>query len=111
VDEVDPRVNVWTRAAGALRHGGYIWPCGPYPRAPVATVLIARHPAGEAPASSEARIDVSIVDNTARAVIVSHGAPPHELDAIRVGGDGTIVDVILRVVVAARKSESKVATR
>ena len=37
-------------------------------------LFIARHPAGEAPASSEARIDVSVVDSIARAVIVSHGA-------------------------------------
>jgi hypothetical protein len=102
-DEVDPRMNLWTRAARALRSGGYIYPCGPYPRAPVATVFIARHPAGQASATSEARIDVSVVDNIASAVIVSHETPAYELGAIQVADDDSIVDVVLRVVVTARE--------
>ncbi|SEB61160.1 hypothetical protein SAMN02787142_0031 [Burkholderia sp. WP9] len=110
-DEVDPRVNLWTRAAGALRSGGYIHPCGPYPRAPVATVFIARHPAGQAPATSEARIDVSVVDNIASAVIVSHETPAYELGSIQVADEDSIVDVVLRVVVTARESESKGAIK
>jgi hypothetical protein len=110
-DEVDPRVNLWTRAAGALRSGGYIHPCGPYPRAPVATVFIARHPAGQAPATSEARIDVSVVDNIASAVIVSHETPAYELGSIQVADEDSIVDVVLRVVVTAGESESKGAIK
>ncbi|SDG74474.1 hypothetical protein SAMN05216466_10516 [Paraburkholderia phenazinium] len=107
IDEVDPRVNIWKRMVGALQSGGYIYPCGPYPRAPVATVFIARHPAGQAPASSEARIDVSVVDGIARAVIAIHKGPTYELDSIQVANEESIVDVVLRFAVAARKSESK----
>ncbi|QQC63126.1 hypothetical protein [Paraburkholderia ginsengisoli] len=107
IDEVDPRVNIWKRTVGALQSGGYIHPCGPYPRAPVATVFIARHPAGQARATSEARIDVSVVDGIARAVIAIHEGPTYELDSIQVANEESIVDVVLRFAVAARKSESK----
>lgn len=108
IDEVDPRVNIWKRTVGVLQSGGYIHPCGPYPRAPVATVFIARHPSGQAPVTPEARIDVSVVDNLASAVIVSHEAPVYELGAIQVADDDSIVDVVLRVVVTAREREVKV---
>jgi hypothetical protein len=109
-DEVDPRVNLWKRTVGALQHGGYIWPCGPYPRASAATAFIARHPAGQAAAIAEARIDVSIIDGIAHALVVHHEGPTYELDAIQVADDD-IVRVVLCVVVAARKSESKVAIK
>ncbi|MGF6410055.1 hypothetical protein [Paraburkholderia sp. MM5482-R1] len=108
-DEIDPRVNLWKRAEGALRHGGYIWPCGPYPRASEATAYIARHPAGEAPSIPDARIDVSVVDGIAHAIVVRHEGSTYKLDAIRVADEDDIVSVVLCVVVAARKSEFKPA--
>jgi hypothetical protein len=100
-DEVDPRVNLWKRATGALQSGGYIRPCGPYPRARVATVFIARHPAGQAPAISEARIDVSIDGGIARAFVVCGEEPGYELDSIPVDDADSIVDVALRIVSTA----------
>ena len=101
-DEIDPRVNLWKRAEGALQSGGYIHPSGPYPKASEATVFISRHPAGQAPPIPEARIAVNIVDGIALADVVRHGVSTYRLHGIQVG-DADIVSALLHVVVAARK--------
>ncbi|REG59667.1 hypothetical protein B0G80_2438 [Paraburkholderia sp. BL6669N2] len=108
-DEVDPRVNLWKRAEDALTAGGYIHPCGPYAKASEATAYISRHPAGQSPPIPEARIDVSVVDGIAHANVVRHEGATYKLDGIRVADEDDIVSVVLCVVVAARKSESKPA--
>lgn len=101
-DEIDPRVNLWKRAEGALQSGGYIHPSGPYPKVSEATVFISRHPAGDSPPLLDARIAVNIVDGIARASVVRHEASPLELVAIEVP-DEDIVAVVLHVIVAARE--------
>ncbi|MFL9964650.1 hypothetical protein PQR02_27010 [Paraburkholderia sediminicola] len=101
-DEIDPRVNLWKRAEGALQSGGYIHPSGPYPKASEATVFISRHPAGQASPIPEARIAVTIVDGVAHANVDCHEVSTYKVDAIRVA-DEDIVGVVLHVVVAARK--------
>ncbi|WP_429347316.1 hypothetical protein [Paraburkholderia sp. Clong3] len=111
VDEIDPRVNIWKRAAGALRNGGYIHPCGPYPRASAATVFFARHLAGRTEAIPEARVDVSIDEGIARVFVVRLEEPGYELDAIPVTGADNIVDLVLRIVAAASKRESTVGMK
>jgi len=105
VDEVDPRVNIWKRTVGALQSGGYIHPCGPYAEATEATVFIARHPAGHAPPIPDARIDVSVVDGIARAVVVSRGEPAYVIHALSVREAESIVGVVIQVVLAAKKRE------
>lgn len=100
-DEIDTRVNLWKRAEGALQSGGYIHPSGPYPKASEATVFIARHPSGQAPAQLEARINVSIVDDFARAVVVSLIAPGYELDAVPIDDADSIVDMVFRIISTA----------
>ena len=107
VDEIDPRVNVWKRAAGALQSGGYIHPCGPYPRASAATVFIALYLAGHAEAIPEARVDVYVDNGVAKAFVVRRERPSYELDAIPATGADNIVEVVLRIVAAAKERESQ----
>ncbi|MFL9955480.1 hypothetical protein PQR65_19035 [Paraburkholderia nemoris] len=104
VDEVDPRVNIWKRTLDALQSGGYVHPCGPYPRASAATVFIARNPAGQAPASREARIDVSVFDGIAHAQFFRRARPVYALGAIPVADADSVVDIVIKVVRAARNS-------
>jgi len=101
IAEIDPRVNIWKRATDALRSGGYIHPCGPYPRATVATVFIACHYAVETAAINEARIDVSVEGGIVRAFVVCGEERGYELDAIPVDDADGIVDVVLRIVSTA----------
>lgn len=110
-DEVDPRVNLWARATGALRSGGYIHPRGPYAKASAATVFVARHLAGHAEAMPEARIEVSVDNGVAKAFIVRREERGYELDAIPVAGADNIVEVVLRIVAAAKGRESIVGMK
>ncbi|CAE6967561.1 hypothetical protein R69608_07020 [Paraburkholderia nemoris] len=102
VDEVDPRVNLWKRAAGAIQSGGYIHPPGPYANLDSASVFVALHPAGQAVATVEARVDVRVSGGMASAFVVCRDTPGYELDAIPIDDTGSIVDVVLRIVTAAR---------
>jgi hypothetical protein len=102
VDEVDPRVSLWKRAAGAIESGGYIHPPGPYANVNLASVFVALHPAGQAMATVEARVDVRVNGGMASAFVVCRDTPGYELDAIPVDDTGSIVDVVLRIVRAAR---------
>lgn len=104
VDEVDPRVNIWKRTLDALQSGGYVHPCGPYPRASAATVFIAKHPAGQAPHIPEARIDVSVFDGIAHAQFFRRARPAYALGAIPVTDADSVVDIVIKFVRAARKS-------
>jgi hypothetical protein len=106
VDEVDPRVGMWRRAAGAIRSGGYIYPSGPYANANLASVFIALHPAGQATATLEARVDVNVHDGIAHVHVVRRERPAYTLRAISVRDAESIVDVVLQVVLAAGKRES-----
>lgn len=108
--EADPRVNVWKRAAGAIRSAGYVHPSGPYPNVNLASVFIALHPSGQAAATLEARIDVKVSAGMARAIVVCRDAPGYELDAIPVD-DLNVLDVVLRIVIAARVRELKPGKR
>jgi hypothetical protein len=111
VDEVDPRVNLWKRAAGAIQSGGYIRPPGPYAHLNLASVFITLHPAGQAPAIMEARVDVRIDDAIVHAIVAYPKAPGYELDAISVDARGSIVDVVLRTITAARVHEAILGRR
>jgi hypothetical protein len=102
VDEVDPRANLWKRAAGAIESGGYIHPPGPYANVNLASVFVALHPAGQAMATVEARVDVRVNGRMASAFVVCRDPPGYELDAIPIDDTGSIVDVVLRIVRAAR---------
>lgn len=106
VDEVDPRVGLWRRSAGAIRSGGYIYPGGPYANANLASVFIALHPAGQATATLEARLAVTVDDGIAHAHVVRRERPAYTLLAISVRDAESIVDVVLQVVLAAGKRES-----
>lgn len=111
VDEGDPRVNLWKRAAGAVLSGGYIYPSGPYIHVDMASVFVALHPAGQGKAAVEARVGVRINGDTAHAFVVCREAPGYELDAIPVDDKGSIVDVVLRTITAARAHEVSLGLR
>jgi hypothetical protein len=103
-DEVDPRVNLWKRASDALRWGGYIWPSGPYALVNEATVFVTQHPSGQAAPLLEAHIDVSVVDAVARAHVECQGKPIYAIKAVSVRETESIVDVVINVFLAAKKS-------
>jgi hypothetical protein len=107
MDETDPRVNLWKRAAGAIVSGGYISPPGPYPHLNLASVFVALHPAGQGEVTVEARIEVIVDGDVAHALVVRGEASPRKLDAIPVIGNMSVVDVVLRIIKAARAYEAK----
>lgn len=111
VDEGDPRVNLWNRAAGAILSGGYIYPPGPYVHADVASVFVTLHPAGQGKATVEARVEIRVDDDMVHAFVVCREAPGYELDAIPVDDRGSIVDVVLRTITAARAHEVSLGLR
>ena len=98
VDERDPRVNLWKRAAGAILSGGYIYPPGPYVHVNVASVFVALHPAGQGKATLEARVEVRVNDDVAHAFVVCREALGYEPDAIPVDAKDSIVDIVLRTI-------------
>ncbi|MFL9900035.1 hypothetical protein PQR71_18080 [Paraburkholderia fungorum] len=106
VCEIDPRVNLWKRAIEAMDAGGYIAPSGPYPALEKATVSILRTEAGHADETQEAQMDVNIVDGVARVVIRSRGAD-RDPDAFSVDGTDSIVDVVRRVMIGLRRTQSR----
>ena len=111
MDEGDPRVNLWRRAAGAILSGGYIYPSGPYVHVDVASVFVALHPAGQGKAAVEARVEVRVNGDVAHAFVVCREAPGYKLDAILVDDKGSIVDVVLRAITAARAHEESLGLR
>ena len=111
VDEGDPRVNLWKRAAGAIVSGGYIYPSGPYVHVEVASVFVALHPAGQGKATVEARVEVRVNGDMAHAIVVGREAPGYELDAIPIDDKGGIVDVVLRTITAARAHKVSLGLR
>lgn len=102
VDDGDPRVNVWKRAAGAIQAGGYIEPCGPYPNVSLATVFVGLHPAGQASATVQARVEVRVKNGLARASVVRGKAPAYDLEPIQIDDKDSVVDVVLRIIAVAR---------
>jgi hypothetical protein len=106
-DEVDPRVNLWKRASDALQSGGYIWPSGPYAVVNEATVFVTQHPSGQAAPLLEARSEVCVVDGVARAHVECRGKPIYAIHAISVREEESIVDVVINVVLAVKRSQSQ----
>ncbi|WP_172162192.1 hypothetical protein [Paraburkholderia elongata] len=103
MQDFDPRINLWTRAASTLREPGYLRPDGPYPQANLATVFVTRYPAGGARAIAEARVTVSIANGFARARAVCGVEPGYNLDPAPVGMDDSIVDAVSRLFIVAAK--------
>jgi hypothetical protein len=87
--------------------GGYISPPGPYPHLNLASVFVALHPAGQGEVTVEARIEVIVDGDVAHALVVRGEASPRKLDAIPVIGNMSVVDVVLRIIKAARAYEAK----
>ncbi|AJY44022.1 hypothetical protein I6G56_14765 [Burkholderia humptydooensis] len=104
-DEVDPRTSLWKRATAALRVGGYRHPSGPYPSVSVFTVFVVRHTAGETTTIPEARIHVTIDHGTARALFVPCNESDYEINEISVASAVSVVDVLLRTITKAAKSQ------
>jgi hypothetical protein len=70
VAEIDPRQNLWRRAAIALQPGGSLRPDGPYLHAKSVSVTVLRSTAGAAQDVPEVRQDVVVAKGKAHASVV-----------------------------------------
>ncbi|WP_429300792.1 hypothetical protein [Paraburkholderia sp. GAS199] len=102
VEEADPRINVWVRAASALKKSGYIHPDAPFPFVESATVFIARSGGGK-PVSIEARVEVYIGSATVSARFFPGGEFRFEVTTIA-DASTSITDIISRLIIERRAS-------
>ena len=97
--DIDPRTPLWKRALEAMEAGGYLAPPPPYPTADAATAVITRSDTGDVNHVEEARLEVRIVDDVARVFIYTQGIR-RGLEEVSIGGAGSIVEVIRRIIEA-----------
>lgn len=100
VDEIDPRVNIFVRARGALHDGGNLSPTAPYPPYPklrTATVLITRDTLPGTKTDDEARLDVRVTRGHAYSTAVFAGGIRQDMASVHVSDDDDIVTVVRKV--------------
>lgn len=109
--EMDPRINLWKRAISAIESGGYLDPPGPYPNLRLASVFILLQPSGQTDETEEARIDVLVDGDVARASVLRRGAAPYTLEGIPVNGNVGVVDMVLRSIKSAKTHEARLRAK
>jgi hypothetical protein len=106
IAEIDPRQNLWRRAAIALQPGGTLRPDGPYARTKAVTVFVLRSTDGGAQDVLEVRLDVVIAKGKAHASVESN-QPPLDLEPVPVNKTDDIAVVVRKIVASTKGTKAK----
>jgi hypothetical protein len=102
-DEVDPRIDLWTRANGAFQVGGCVTRTVPCVAVRDLTIFVKRHDVGDSPAILEARLQVRLEESVAHVCIQTGGV--HSSDLVIVEPEDDAVEIVHRIVKRRIKSQ------
>lgn len=95
---VDPRGALWDRASVALRTHGYQWPLGPYPDARRFSLFVERQAVGDANATPEACVQITVVGERVQIRIVAAPGTPLQSETVPSGKPKSFLEVAKRVI-------------
>ncbi|ASL44109.1 hypothetical protein bAD24_I11505 [Burkholderia sp. AD24] len=96
--EIDPRKPLWDRASTALHTHGYEWPLGPYPDVRRFSLFVERQAVGDANATPEACVQITVVGERVQIRIVAAPGTPLQSETVHSGKTKSFLEVAKRVI-------------